>query len=1155
MPKKASRDGQNDNYQWDVFLSYASEDKSWCEKLAERLVDKGVRVWFDGWILRPGHNIGVEINKAIETSRKMVAVWSSHYFEKEWTQAEAFGQLHDDPLGEGRHVIPVIIDDYTNLKIPPTLRPLLAIDFVNSSDFELHFRQLIQSLDLPELSRLENSEDTFSPLVTPIHTLRAHSDVILRVDWNHDGTVLASSSVDHTFVLWNPKTGQRMQMFDGHSQGVNQVAFEPNGSHLASCSHDRLIRVWDLRTGLSIHELRGHLDDVPSIAMSPDGTTLASSSEDATIRLWDMKTGQTTRILERHKSGVSRISWTRDGRWLASCSNDGMVIVWDCETWTPLRELSLPYNNSPTSVAWSPDGKMLVVPTWGHTIHVFKDVVGDASGHAVVLQGHTGMVRSATFSFDQRLLASSSQDGTVRLWRTDAWQQVATILEPVSDYWPQGIAFHPTDPVLATFGEKDRIVRLWTITDKVLDNQAAEQERRVYRNAKVVLLGDSGVGKSGLRIVLTNEAYHPTDSTYGRRVWALDSHEFEAPDRRELRETFIWDMAGQSGYRLLHQLHIDQVSVALLVFDAKQRDADPLAAVRYWERALRQSRQREGDSALPLTKILVVARNDVAGVPINNDRIEAAKRDLGFAYYISTSAKENIGIRELAEAIRRSIPWESLPEVVSPRMFEKIKKFLLAEKDAARLLVTEDDLYRNFVDANPDERSNSSLRDTFHTCVVGLQNVDLVRILRFGGFVLLRPDRLDAYASAIIQSVERQTDPQRSGSIPLEDARAGRFDMPASERLKDPEEEQLLLIQTVEELLRHQLVLREESDEGPYLVFPSQFNRDWPEAAAPIGTALTMSFQGPVQNVYATLAVRLAHSGIFQTRREEMWRNAVVYTTKFDGGECGLFLKEYKDGLGELTLFFREDQQKNRPTRQTQNQFEGFVKSHLEKRAQANSVRVTRLFTCPNCHSPIPQNWVEMRRSRNFDWIECGCGERVSIAEPQVQFERRREEVAKMDASADRKREQEVGETVTFAKTSIDEYDVFLCHNSRDKSAVIDIGMQLKKKGIRPWLDQWDLQPGDVWQDHLDEVIAKVKAAAVFVGANGSGPWEVMETRFLLRRFVNGGLRVIPVVLPEAQTEPQWSGFLDDFHRVDFRISQPDPMEQLCWGITGKRLN
>ena len=77
---------------YDVFLSHASEDMAWSARLAERLRNEGVRVWFDQWEIKSGHNLDVELNKGIETSRKMVAVWSAHYFRKTWTQVEVFSR-------------------------------------------------------------------------------------------------------------------------------------------------------------------------------------------------------------------------------------------------------------------------------------------------------------------------------------------------------------------------------------------------------------------------------------------------------------------------------------------------------------------------------------------------------------------------------------------------------------------------------------------------------------------------------------------------------------------------------------------------------------------------------------------------------------------------------------------------------------------------------------------------------------------------------------------------------------------------------------------------------------------------------------------------------------------------------------------------------
>ena len=131
------------------------------------------------------------------------------------------------------------------------------------------------------------------------------------------------------------------------------------------------------------------------------------------------------------------------------------------------------------------------------------------------------------------------------------------------------------------------------------------------------------------------------------------------------------------------------------------------------------------------------------------------------------------------------------------------------------------------------------------------------------------------------------------------------------------------------------------------------------------------------------------------------------------------------------------------------------------------------------------------------------------------------------------------------------EFDVFLCHNSQDKPAVIEIANQLKANNINPWLDKWHLRPGSSWQDSLEDQINEIRAAAVFVGNSGLGPWQMQEIKAFLRAFVNRKCPVIPVLLPNAPQEPQLPVFLQGLMWVDFRQRDPEPLGQLIWGITG----
>jgi class 3 adenylate cyclase len=242
-------------------------------------------------------------------------------------------------------------------------------------------------------------------------------------------------------------------------------------------------------------------------------------------------------------------------------------------------------------------------------------------------------------------------------------------------------------------------------------------------------------------------------------------------------------------------------------------------------------------------------------------------------------------------------------------------------------------------------------------------------------------------------------EPDGLGSLAEEIALAGKFFVPKEQKVADPGQEQLLLHATVEELVRHDLALRENADDGRYLVFPSQFNRDYEDAPEPKGKAVAITFDGPVQSLYSTLAVRLGHSGLFTTRRLEMWRNAAVFTAKV-GGKCGLFLHEFAEGRGRLILFFPDEH----ASMETRFHFEEFILAHANRRALDGTVELVRFFVCPDCGDPVPDSYVKRLREKGAIAFNCPCGGTVSLAEPKerIQF---RSKVEAMDKSADRQRD------------------------------------------------------------------------------------------------------------------------------------------------------
>lgn len=135
---------------------------------------------------------------------------------------------------------------------------------------------------------------------------------------------------------------------------------------------------------------------------------------------------------------------------------------------------------------------------------------------------------------------------------------------------------------------------------------------------------------------------------------------------------------------------------------------------------------------------------------------------------------------------------------------------------------------------------------------------------------------------------------------------------------------------------------------------------------------------------------------------------------------------------------------------------------------------------------------------------------------------------------------------------AVEPFHVFLSHNSRNKEEVRALAEALRARGLRVWLDEWELVPGRPWQEAIEQVITTVMSAAVLVGRDGLGPWEEPEMRACLDQCVRRRMPVIPVLLPGAPAEPKLPIFLTQFTWVDLRDGLArEGVDRLQWGITG----
>ncbi len=130
-------------------------------------------------------------------------------------------------------------------------------------------------------------------------------------------------------------------------------------------------------------------------------------------------------------------------------------------------------------------------------------------------------------------------------------------------------------------------------------------------------------------------------------------------------------------------------------------------------------------------------------------------------------------------------------------------------------------------------------------------------------------------------------------------------------------------------------------------------------------------------------------------------------------------------------------------------------------------------------------------------------------------------------------------------KQSETSFDLFICHNGDDKPEVREIVNNLKSLGIKTWFDEEQIPAGMLWQPALEQQIEEIKAAAVFVGSNGIGPWHEFEIRAFLSEFMNRKCPVIPIILPSANSVPKLPIFLSPIMWIDMRESRDEGIDKL----------
>ena len=408
--------------------------------------------------------------------------------------------------------------------------------------------------------------------------------------FSKDGKTLACQTRDGEIELWDvdSKTlritlGAKLDFKNQYDSAIHVLAFSPDSKRVVGANRKGEIWVWDVNTGGELFSFTtGHTQELGALAFSPDSSTLAIGHH-RTIQLWDTHNFTHQPIHIHPNTSLMDLVFSPDNKTLTCAERFifryekrdafvketviGKLSLWDTRTGNKVSDMPVEWHkgNLPIprgkwkttfngrqlgNVVFSPDGFRLVTAlnsdnaTKDNRFTIFVWEISEDPNRLshLTLKDHTDTINALTFTPNGKMLASGSDDGTIRLWDSSTGTQLLSL----SSEKTNSLAFSMDGKTLASISNFSQI-QLWNISTGRQLTSLKEQ------NDSVTVLAfstDSNILASGNR----DGAIQLWDISTGNKLTDLKGHVYRvsalsfSPDGKVLVSgssegaIFIWDV-------------------------------------------------------------------------------------------------------------------------------------------------------------------------------------------------------------------------------------------------------------------------------------------------------------------------------------------------------------------------------------------------------------------------------------------------------------------------------------------------------------------------------------------------------------------------------------------------------------------------------------
>jgi WD40 repeat protein len=272
--------------------------------------------------------------------------------------------------------------------------------------------------------------------------------------------------------------------FEGRLASFGSPTFSPDGKTMIYLSNNETtqqgtreaaslpcVNLWDVGSRSLQHQLLGHTDSIMWAAMGPDNLLVISIAWDGTARIWDARSGACLHVLGPFGGQLWSGAFSPCGKYLAISQGSPETIIHVYEIGTEqLVSRFEGFRSWARSLAWSPDGTMLVGAGSGAQLFIWDPYTGEERMRWRLAFEDNMMRDFASLSGVQfvdggRKLMFQISDGTVEIYdfQSNLKKQFTRRAEDKIEEIPRSEMVCSGNLGLLVIPDGDNVLRLWDV--------------------------------------------------------------------------------------------------------------------------------------------------------------------------------------------------------------------------------------------------------------------------------------------------------------------------------------------------------------------------------------------------------------------------------------------------------------------------------------------------------------------------------------------------------------------------------------------------------------------------------------------------------------------------------------------------------------------